>query len=86
MKGTTASGFAFDIPDDMRNDMELLEALVELQEGDGTALVPIVKKVLGDQKAALYDHLRTADGRVPVDKVSAEIIEIFKALKDGPKS
>lgn len=86
MKGTTASGFAFDIPDETRNDMELLEALVDLQEGDGTALVPIAKKILGDQKKALYDHLRTEDGRVPVDRVSAELIEIFKAIKDGPKS
>lgn len=86
MRGKTASGFEFDVPDETRNDMELLEALTDLQEGDGAAMVPIARKILGKQKKALYDHLRTEDGRVPVDKVSDEILEIFKALKDGPKS
>lgn len=86
MKGTTRSGFEFDIPDETRNDMELLEALIDLQEGDGIALAQIAKKILGKQKKALYDHLRTEDGRVPIDKVGDEVLEIFKTLRDGPKS
>lgn len=86
MRGTTASGFEFDVPDETRNDMELLEALIDLQEGDGVALAQIAKKILGTQKKALYDHLRTEDGRVPIDKVSDEVLEIFRTLRDGPKS
>lgn len=86
MRGTTASGFVFDVPDETRNDMELLEALIDLQEGDGIALAQVAKKILGTQKKDLYDHLRTEDGRVPIDKVSDEVLEIIKAMKDGPKS
>jgi hypothetical protein len=83
--GTTRSGFAFSVPEDVANDMELFEALCDLDNGDATAVVPVVRAVLGNQKKALYDHLRT-DGRVPVDKVVDEIADILAAVKDGKKS
>ena len=86
MKGTTSSGFAYDLPDDVMNDMELFEDLRDMDRGDATAMVPIVQRLMGDQKQALYDHLRTKSGRVPIDKVTAEILEIFESLKNGPKS
>lgn len=83
--GTTRSGFTFSVPEDVANDMELFEALCDLDNGDATAVVPVVRAVLGNQKKALYDHLRT-DGRVPVDKVVDEIAYILAAVKDGKKS
>ena len=86
IKGKTRSGFEFEVAEDIANDMELFEALCDWDAGDAKAVVPVCRIVLGQQKKALYDHLRTGDGRVPVDKVSDEILEIFKALKDGPKS
>lgn len=85
-KGKTKSGFEFDIPDDVMNDMELFEALCDADAGDYSAAVPICRKILGEQKKALYDHLRTEDGRVPVDKVFTEITEIIEAVKNGKKS
>lgn len=84
--GTTKSGFAFSVPEDVVNDMELFEALCDLDDGDATAVVPVVRRVLGNQKKALYDHLRTDGGRVPVDKVAEEIADILSAVKDGKKS
>lgn len=33
-----------------------------------------------DMRKNLYDHLRNDDGRVPVDAVSQELIEIFSAF------
>lgn len=86
MKGTTRSGFEFEVADEIINDMELFEALCDLDAGDARAVVPVCRIVLGNQKKALYDHLRTEDGRVPVDKVSEEILDILTALKDGKKS
>ena len=83
--GTTRSGFEFSVPEDVANDMELFEALCDLDNGDATAVVPVVRAVLGDQKKALYDHLRT-NGRVPVDDVVNEIADILSAVKDGKKS
>lgn len=84
--GTTKSGFTFSVPEDVVNDMELFEALCDLDDGDATAVVPVVRRVLGNQKKALYDHLRTDAGRVPVDKVAEEIADILSAVKDGKKS
>ena len=86
MKGTTSSGFAFDLPDDVMNDMELFEDLRDMDRGDATAMVSVVQRLMGDQKRALYDHLRTESGRVPIDKVTDEILEIFGQIKNGPKS
>ena len=86
MKGTTSSGFSYDLPDDVMNDMELFEDLRAMDRGDPTAMVSVVQRFLGDQKQALYDHLRTESGRVPIDRVTAEILEIFGQIKNGPKS
>jgi uncharacterized membrane-anchored protein len=84
--GTTRSGFSFEVAEDIANDMELFEALCDLDDGDATAVVPVCRKVLGAQKKALYEHLRDENGRVPIDKVAEEIADILAAVKEGKKS
>lgn len=86
IKGKTRSGFEFEVAEDIANDMELFEALSDLDDGDYTALVPVCRIVLGTQKKALYDHLRKQHGKAPIDKVYEEIGDILGALKDGKKS
>lgn len=86
IRGTTRSGFAFEVDEAICDDMELFEALTDLDAGDTTAVVPVCRKILGGQKAALYDHLRGPDGRVPVSKVADEIADILAAFKAGKKS
>ena len=86
VKGVTRSGFEFEAAEDIVNDMELFEALSDLDGGDTRALVPVCRIVLGEQKKALYEHLRAQYGKVPIDKVYEEITDIFGALKDGKKS
>ena len=85
VKGVTRSGFEFEVPEDVANDMELFEALCDLDAGDVLAVVPVCRKVFGDRKKALFEHLRTESGRVPVDKVTEEIKDVFDALRDGKK-
>ena len=47
----------------------------------------VCRLVLGKaQRKALYDHLRTEDGRVPADQVSAALNEIFLALGPDAKN
>ena len=41
------------------------------------ALSAVVRMVLGPKRKALYEHLRTEDGRVPVSAISQEIMDIF---------
>lgn len=83
--GTTRSGFAFEVPEDIANDMELFESLCDMDSGDVKAVVPVVRRVLGDRKKALYDHLRNENGRVPIEAVVEEIIDIINAAKGGKK-
>lgn len=91
MKGKTQSGFKFEIKDEVMNDMELLEAVTETQSGDDlkvmSALSLIITKLLGkDKKKELYDHVRTKDGRVPIDALNKEVLDIFSAKQEGKNS
>lgn len=77
----TSTGFECDIDDSCIDDMELFEAVADLQAGNSLAIPTVIRKICGDNKAALYDHVRLENGRVPVQAVSEEISEIFEGLK-----
>ena len=80
IKGETKTGFAFELEEAVLDNMELVDALAEMQEDDPLALSAVVRMVLGPKSKALYEHLRTEDGRVPVSAISQEIMDIFEAL------
>ena len=67
MKGKTSTGFEFDIEDERLDDMELVDIMAEIDENP--LLMPkLCKMLLGEeQKKRLYDHLRSDDGRVPIE-------------------
>lgn len=77
-KGTTTSGFKFEVDDGINDDMELLENLIRMDKGDLSVLPDVMDTVLGGQKAALYDHCRGDNGRVSAAAVMSEIKEIFE--------
>lgn len=82
IKGTTKSGFKYEIPKERLNNYELLEAISELDE-DTLMLPKVVDLLLGkDQKKKLTEHLRTKGGIVPMDKMTEEIIEIFQSKSE----
>lgn len=79
LKGTTKSGFKFDVEDKRLNNYELLEAISEIEESP-LALPRVIKLLLGDSKAkALKNHVRDDEGFVSSEKLSAEIMEIFES-------
>ena len=82
--GKTASGFAFSVEEKALDDMELVEALAEVEQTP-TALPKVLRLLLGEeQKRALYDFLRQKDGRVPVQAVTDAVLDIFHA--GGPQA
>jgi len=93
IKGTTESGFEFEIPENTLNNMEVIDLLRDVQKGeDGEigeaemllALSGLVDFILGKQgKKKLYNHVRTEDGRVPIEAVMTEIMGVFAAAKAG---
>jgi len=79
LKGTTESGFRFEVEDETLNDYELFELISEV-DGNPLLLPKLVKKLLGDeQKNNLINHVRGEDGRAPLDKISQEVMEIFRS-------
>ena len=87
LTGTTSSGFNWQIEEDALDDMELLDALAEIDAGKLEAASAACLHLLGKpQRTALYDHLRDENGRVRISAVSTELGEILLAMKDGKKS
>jgi len=81
LKGTTESGFRYEIEDETLNDYELFELISEV-DGNPLLLPQLVKKLLGEkQKNNLINHVRGEDGIAPLDKISKEITEIFRSKK-----
>lgn len=79
IKGTTESGFEFEISDETLNDWELTEALAELQENQ-FAVVKVSKLLLrdNDQYNKLKEHVKV-NGRIDQNKMSDEVLQIFKS-------
>lgn len=76
IKGTTSSGFKFEIDEKQLKNYEFVELISEVDENE--LLMPkILKMLLGDQVEALKDHVRDEDGIVPIEKMVQEIKDIF---------
>lgn len=80
VKGTTSTGFEFEIDPDVMRDMEVIELIAATSE-DGSKMPKMLTAMLGaPQKTALYDHVRNDKGRVLFDDVNKEMEEILSAL------
>lgn len=87
MIATTKSGFEAELNDDALNDMELLDDLAAMQSNNILSMPRVVHRLLGaDGTKKLYDHLRTEDGRVPVDAVGNAIGELLASFAAGKNS
>lgn len=83
----TESGFSIELEESALDNMEVLDALSDLDEGNPLAMSRLVVKLLGkDGKKRLYDHLRTEDGRVPASAVENAIMELFQSINAGKNS
>lgn len=77
---TTSSGFTAELDETRLNDMELFEDLMALDSGKTIVLPAVVGRIMGENKKRLYDHLRAENGTVPIEKVTAEVMEIITLL------
>lgn len=78
MKGKTKSGFEYKLTKERLNNYELLEVIGDVDENP-LLLPKVVVMLLGqEQTDRLKDHLRSKDGIVSVDALSAEIKELFE--------
>lgn len=85
IKGTTSTGFDFEISEERLSNYELVEAIAEV-DTNPLVLPRLIKLMLGDQAERLKDHVRTSDGIVPLDKMGDEIKDIFESQQALKKS
>ena len=79
VEGRTTTGFKFKA--DKEALTEFLELFADVQAGDSLKVFKLIELTLGkEQKKRLYEHCRNEAGRVPADRLSEEIGEIFEAL------
>lgn len=87
MKGITKTGFEYDVDDNLINNMELIDALVDIQNGSTGAVSDLLNCMFDKaQKKRLYDHVREESGRVPMDKCLIECTEIIQASGEAGKN
>ena len=85
-KGTTSTGFTFEINEAELDNMEFLDALSEATE-NVLQFSKVVKMLLGEsQRKALYDHLRVEGGKVPIESVSSAVYEIMELASEETKN
>lgn len=86
ISGKTKSGFEFTVDDEKLNDMRFVDALAEAME-DTFKAPKVIKMLLGEeQKEALYTHLETEKGNVPIEAVMEAIEEIMGATAETKNS
>lgn len=78
VKGTTSTGFEFEIKEEDLDNYELIEKLEEITNGNGLAIAGVPKMLLGEeQEKALKDHVRQMNGRVTASGMLKEVWDIF---------
>lgn len=84
---TLKNGTKLELDEKALDNMEIVDALAETSGDDPLAVSRIVRALLGNEKRKqLYDSLRTADGRVPVEAVSDAVRDIFEAFGEKGKN
>ncbi|WP_281523175.1 hypothetical protein [Mogibacterium timidum] len=82
VSGETESGFVFNIEIEKLDNMELIDALAELDD-DPLKISLVITLLFGqEEKKRLYDHVRTEDGIVPGKVIEKELSEIFRVSQE----
>ena len=81
------NGLELEVNEQCLNNMELLDALEEMTDGNELAISKVVKLMLGkENRKKLYDHIRDKDGRVPLEIIDKCLTEIMMLLGEQGKN
>ena len=82
----TSTGFEFEVLETAKDNMELLDCLVELSAENVTNFKQTARYLIGeDGQKALYEYCRE-DGVVKSSKVFAELVDIINAFTTQEKN
>ncbi len=87
MKAQTKDGLEIEVNKDAFDDMEALDDLTDLVDGDPFAISRVCKRILSkEDKKKLYDFYRAEDGKVHVEKFIEVLTEIMLASGEEEKN
>lgn len=83
----TTEGLEIDVRKDAFDDMEALEVLTDLVDGNPFAITKVCNLIMDkDEKKKLYDFYRSEDGKVHVETFVTVLTEIMNALGEKEKN
>jgi hypothetical protein len=81
MEKVIIKGKTFKIDKDSFNDLEVLEALNELENGNALVLPQLIKKIVGNENyTRILSVLKDEKGRVPIESVADLFIKLSEKL------
>lgn len=81
----TSTGFEWDVDDAHKDDQELVDLCLEIDESP-QRYPKLLTHILGaDGRKALYEHVRGEDGIVKASMVLKEMEDIIHAMKKVPE-
>lgn len=83
LKGISASGFEFEIDEEVLDDWEMLELLQEIDEGKIGKLAKAIVFLLGQrQYEKLKNFIKARDGKIKASVMIDEFTSIMNAEKE----
>lgn len=87
MKIELNCGISIDIEKEVFDDMQIVDLLAELEDGNGLAISKLSKLVFKpEDKQKIYNALKDGNGRIPVNKFADTFTEIFQKLGENGKN
>lgn len=78
-------GFECTIDDVVLDDIALVDLLADY-ENNPLLIGKVAKGVFGKNTNALYEHVKTEDGRVPIQSITDAVEQAFNALGEEAKN
>lgn len=83
----TSEGLEINVRKDAFDDMEALEVLTDLVDGNPFAIPKVCNLIMDkEEKKKLYDFYRAEDGKVHVEKFISVLTEIMNSLGETEKN
>jgi len=79
IKGTTESGFNFELDETRVNDMRVIDAMVEAEEGNLGGVSKLISLLFDkQQKTDLYAFCADEKGQVSIDRCMKVVFEVLR--------
>lgn len=75
--GKLENGFEFEIPEEARDDWEIVEAIEDYENGNPERIVTVARKLLGVESYLKLKEACRVNGRISFSDMSEKIFEIL---------